>query len=179
MPSPKRWFPTSRDINHDAELWELTDTFGDRSLRTWLEVLAILDRVDNFWQLSGQWLAGLSRTTRQKSTSIQRQLGWMVAKGWLVVSETLPDGSPAAYSAKNYLKYHRTPEISGAKHIFPSGARLAPPLPCPNRTKPSSSEKSAVHAGDKQNGSEEASMKGEGFHSLSSIITEFKNRSSS
>ncbi len=170
VPSPKRWFPLSRDLNNDPDVWELTDKFGDRSLRTWLEVLAILDRVDNSWRLSGHWLAGLSRTTRQLPASIRRQLGWMVAKGWLTVAETLPDGSPAVYSATNYAKYHRTRESNGTKIVPASGARSAPSLPYPNRTEPSSYQKVDVKTVD--SGDRGVSMKGmhNGIESIGSTV---------
>lgn len=174
MPSPKRWFPTSRDLNDDPEIWELTDLFGDRALRTWLEILAILDRVDNSWKLSGQWLAGLSRRTRQKPGSIQRQLGWMVVKGWLTVRETLPDGLPAVYSATNYAKYHRTSELKGNKPVPDTGAKGAPSLPYPNRTEPSSSEGSGVNTVEKRNGRDAGSREKEGFESVWSVVEGFR-----
>lgn len=174
MPSPKRWFPVSRDLNDDPEVWELTDMFGDRSIRTWLEVLAILDRVDNSMKLSGQWLAGLSRRTRQKPASIQRQLGWMLAKGWLIVRETLPDGSPAVYSSANYWKYHKRLEPKGAKQEPGVGSRLDPSLPYPNRTEPSSSEKSAVDSVEKRVEREGVGRGRDGFQSVSAVVEGFR-----
>ena len=45
MPVPKRWFPLSRDINDDAEVWELTDKFRGNALRLWMEILALLRKL--------------------------------------------------------------------------------------------------------------------------------------
>jgi hypothetical protein len=115
MPSPKRWFPVSRDLNDDPEVWEFTDEFGDRSLRIVLEAFANVDRTDNRWRLSGRWLASLSRKVRQQPATVQRALGWMVAKHWLTVEEHAADGSPAVLSACNYWKYHKRRETEGTQ----------------------------------------------------------------
>lgn len=129
MSSFKRWLPLSREINDDPEVWELTDQFGDRSLRTWIEVLACLDRTENCWRLTGQWLAGLSRRTRQKPASIQRQLGWMLAKDWLVASELLADGSPAVYSSPKYWKYRKKRYAKDETVGTEPEPTIAPPYP--------------------------------------------------
>lgn len=180
MPSPKRWSPISQLINSDPEVWEFTDKFSDRALRTLIEVMIVLDRGDNFLKTSSQWLAGLSRTTRQKSASIQRQVDWMVAKGWLVVSETLPDGSPAAYSARNYWKYHKRQEPKGAKQESDAGSVSGPSLPYPNHPLPSSSEGRAVNpvnSGERYDGRKAVSREeNSGFESTGSVIEEFRKR---
>ncbi|MEQ1792739.1 MAG: hypothetical protein ABL970_00995 [Nitrospira sp.] len=132
MPVPKRWFPTSHDIFTDPEVWEFLRHFGDRALITWLWFLSALDKAGNRLRLSGDWLASLSRMLRQTPASIQRQLGWMLAKGWLTVEQTLPDGSPAVLSAPNYWKYHRSREPRGSQPGSTTGATLAPLLSDPN-----------------------------------------------
>ena len=128
MPVPKRWFPCSRDINDDAEGWELTDTFGDRALRLWLEILAILDKSENCWKLSGHWLATLHRKTGLRVSTIRKVLDWMVAKGWLEVIQTLPNQSPGGYSAPNYWKYHRSRGAKSDSDETQNGANLGSPL---------------------------------------------------
>ncbi len=49
MPVPKRYFHLSQDINGDPEMWSFTSEFGDRSLRTWVQVLVYLDKSGNEW----------------------------------------------------------------------------------------------------------------------------------
>ena len=114
MPTPKRWHPLSRDLNDDPETWELTDLFGDRALRILLEILGIIDKTENQWRLTGHWLAGLSRKVRQQPATVRRVIGWMLEKGWLIAEERAADGSPTILSARNYWKYHKMREPSGA-----------------------------------------------------------------
>ncbi len=182
MPSPKRWFPLSRDANSDPEIWELTDTFGDRSLRLWIEVLSIIDRTENRWRLSGQWLAGLSRTTRQKPASVSRQLDWMVAKRWLTVTESLQDGSPAVYAATNYWKYHRARESNGTKHVPEQDHHLVPSLlNLPNIPNHSSSEGRSVEDVDSVEtpGRRSDGVRGgEGFEHASPLVKDLLQRAS-
>jgi hypothetical protein len=52
MPRTYRWFPCSEEVNADPETWELTDVFGDRALRTFLEVWTIINRTKNQWLLT-------------------------------------------------------------------------------------------------------------------------------
>ena len=139
MPTPKRWHPVSRDLNDDPEVWEFTDMFGDRALRIHLEVLATLDRTENKWRLSGQWLAGLSRKVRQQPATVRRVIGWMLEKGWLIAEESAADGFPSILSACNYWKYHKMREPIRAnlgpdnKHErSPDRAPSYPNLPYPN-----------------------------------------------
>ena len=94
MPVPKRYFHVSQELNHDPELWEFTAEFGDRALRTWMQILVYLDRSANQWRTSGDWLATLSRTVRQSVANVSRQIRWLSEKGWLTVGEATADGSP-------------------------------------------------------------------------------------
>lgn len=125
MPTPKRWFPLSRDFNDDPETWELTEEFGDRAIRIPLEVFACIDKTENEWRLTGRWLDGLSRKVRQKPATVQRVIDWMLAKGWLVADRTTVTDSVMVLRARNYWKYHRRREPNGNQE----GAALAPPLP--------------------------------------------------
>jgi hypothetical protein len=108
MPIPKRYFHCSQEIIADPEVWEFTSEFGDRALRTWLQILIYLERSDNQWRLAGEWLAVLSRTTRQSVANCSRQIRWLVAKEWLLVGESAPDGSPLVLNGRNWLKYNKT-----------------------------------------------------------------------
>ena len=136
MPSPKRWFPKSRDFNDDPEGWELTDTFGDRTIRLWDEICTMLDKTDNHWRLSGEWLASLSRKVRQSSATVSRAIGWMVAKQWLVIDQLSADGSPMVYSSPNYWKYHKRQETKGEIPDSTAGSSKGPSLPYPILSEP-------------------------------------------
>lgn len=120
-----RFFPVSVDRNDDGEVWELTDTFGDRALRVWDEFLSLAEKTQNEIPWSGQQLAAVSRKVRQSSAKVWRSIGWMLAKQWLEVGETLADGSPATLRLRNYAKYH---PMKGAVQIL-SREKAAPSLP--------------------------------------------------
>lgn len=140
MPSPKRWFPFSRDINDDPESWELTEEFGDRALRIHVEVLAIIDKTENEWRLTGHWLTGLSRKVRQQPATVQRVVDWMLAKGWLVAEEPTGNGSPMILRARNYWKYHRRRETNGSQEETIAAPSL-PILPLTNLPVPNLEKK--------------------------------------
>ena len=116
---PVRYFPVSQEINSDAESWELTQLYGDRALRIWMEVLAITERTDNDWKLVDGWETVLGRKVRQSPTTVWRVIGWLLAKGWLVVRQGLASGwpvvrqslatdPPAILGCRNYAKFHKT-----------------------------------------------------------------------
>ncbi len=108
MPVPKRWFPCSRDINEDAEVRELCNRFGLSGLRLLLEVLAIIDKTENAWRLSGDYIGSLSVKVGCKPRTTQQALQFMEGKNWLRC-DVLP-GNNRVYSAPNYLKYHKRRE---------------------------------------------------------------------
>lgn len=132
MPIQKRYFHCSQELNHDAELWEFTQEFGDRALRTWLQILAALDRSENRWRITGDWLGTLSRIVRQSSANCSRQIRWMVERQWLLVAETAADGSPLVLSATNWRKYHRLQERTSRELVPAHGTDNAPLLPSPS-----------------------------------------------
>jgi|SRR5215467_9516946 len=107
MPRIKRWHPISHDLNADTEVWELTETFGDRSLRIWIEVLSIGDRNNGI--LPGKWkdyarlLAGRCRSSRRH---VEKVCEWVAR--WLEID------SEGVASIRNYKKYHRTEEHNPA-----------------------------------------------------------------
>lgn len=144
MPVPKRYFHCSQELNHDAELWEFTSTFGDRALRTWMQILVHLDRSGNQWRVSGDWVGTLSRMVRQSSANCSRQIRHMVEKGWLQVAETAADGSPLVFRSPNWSKYNRTPEHKGNSTNPEQGSVHDPllsfPTPTPFLTVPKKKE---------------------------------------
>lgn len=155
MPSPKRWFPCSRDIALDPEVWEFMKLFGDRALMLLLTVLSMLDQRDNRWLLSGEWLASLSRLVRQTPATVRRALDWMIGKGWLTVAERAADGSPTVLRSPNYFKYHRSAERKGTdagSHLGtnrePYVTPSEPSLSFPNRTEQKEKKKKATFSSD-------------------------------
>lgn len=119
MPRAKRYFPVSHDINEDPEIWELTDLFGDRSLRVWLEVLRILDKNENTLKVCDHTVAALSRKCRQTVAKVRRILGHAVAKTWLHRGDDTADDSSYILKASNYAKYHKTSEHKGNQDVSP------------------------------------------------------------
>lgn len=143
MPVPKRYFHCSQDLNHDPELWQFTSEFGDRSLRTWLQILVYLDRTGNQWRTTGDWLATLSRMVRQSVANVSRQVGWLTANKWLIVRESAADGSPLVFESPNWAKYNRSPEHKRIGTAPGKGADKAPllSLPSPSLSVPSQEKK--------------------------------------
>lgn len=87
MPTPKRYFHFSRDVNEDPEVWELTERFTDRHFRLLAELLAILDKRENEMPVTAAVLNGLARKVRVTPDSVIRAILWMVTdKEWFTVS---------------------------------------------------------------------------------------------
>ena len=145
MPVPKRYFKVSQEINHDPEMWTLTEKYGERALRTWLEILVYLDKTQNRWRMVDGWLASLSRAVRQTPASVSRTVGQLLANGWLEVFETTANGSPSVVGASNWMKYNRTQEQKGNgknKTTLPSFPTPTPtPTPTPSLALPKKKNK--------------------------------------
>lgn len=137
MPRPKRYFHCSQDINGDPELWQFTSEFGDRSLRTWMQILVYLERSENQWRTSGDWLATLSRTVRQSVANVSRQIRWLVANNWLTVREHSADGLPNVFASPNWSKYNKTQEHKRISSNPAQGSGQDPLLSFPNPSVPS------------------------------------------
>ena len=90
--STQRYVPITQGFNDDPEAWELTDQFGDRSIRLWIEILRIMEETGNQWRMVDGWSASLSRKVRQSPANVQRIVGWMLAKGWLIVGQESANG---------------------------------------------------------------------------------------
>lgn len=104
--STQRYVPITQGFNDDPEAWELTDTFGDRSIRLWIEILRIMEESGNEWRQVDGWSTSLSRKVRQSSAKVRLIVDWMLAKGWLIVRQVSADGSPIILGARNYAKFH-------------------------------------------------------------------------
>ena len=117
MPRIIRWFRVSHDINSDPEVWELTNTFGERALRVWLEILSIADR--NSGQIPASRspdLDGvLARKCRISRQTVAKLWTWLEKRSW--VAPGTPD------SIRNYLKYNKTRD----RNELPMGNKEASP----------------------------------------------------
>jgi hypothetical protein len=86
MPSPKRWFAVSREINADPELWELEERYGPHALRLWLEILARLDENDNRLRIDQVWVKVVARRVGMSPRGVVGSVLWMIFKvHWLIV----------------------------------------------------------------------------------------------
>jgi|RhiMetdeSRZDD1v2_1073273.scaffolds.fasta_scaffold206633_3 hypothetical protein len=105
MPRIKRYFPVSHDINEDPICWEMTERFGDRSLRMWLELESIADRNEAvIGPMSDSYsgvIAGKSHLSRIKVRSI-----W----DFLVTKEKITPDAPHKWV--NYSDFHTTREAN-------------------------------------------------------------------
>jgi hypothetical protein len=100
----------NQSINDDDETWMLTNDFGDRSLRIWLEVLSILERNNNVWKCTMEGIRAIARKVRQSVATVQRVVGWMLAKGWLATHQQVVDSSSVLLGSPKYSFYHKTGE---------------------------------------------------------------------
>src|SRR3990167_3314024 len=123
MPAITRWFKVSNDINSDPEVWELTDTFGDRALRVWIEMLSIADRnrgvVGPDSDHSRIAIASKSRMSRVKVRLI---FDWCLTKVWLVSDNGL--------RVAKWSKYNKTRDDDK----IPVGKRPSPLLDTPRQS---------------------------------------------
>src|SRR5262245_42862750 len=108
MPRITRYFPVSHDINSDHEVWELTNTIGDRSLRVWMEILSIADRNAGMvppWSDSLATAIGFKCHT--VPTKVRQVWDFAHAKAWLV-SDPLP-------RVRNYEKFHPSRKLKDSR----------------------------------------------------------------
>lgn len=137
-----RYYPVSHELNSDAEVWELTDKFGDRSLRIWLEILRIMDAEKNHWKLVKGWDSVIGRKVRQQPATVRRAVGWMLARGWLSVRQVSASGSPEVYGLRNYAKFRKiaaerclSPNLSETSELS-EGSKPASPTPVDKSPEP-------------------------------------------
>lgn len=139
MPVPKRYFHCSQELNLDPELWTFTDTFGDRALRTWLQILIFLERSDNKWRLVDGWEKSLARLVRQQPKTVSAQVEELRKNGWLVILEpeknhsstnleSTKTDSITILASPNWLKYNKRREHEGIS----SAPSMRPSLPIPS-----------------------------------------------
>ena len=140
MPSPKRWMPISRDINDDDEFNELSKRFGVAGVRIFLEVMAVVDKTDNCWRLSGDFLGRVARKCRTTRNIVQRVLQLFLDFGWIRLS-TLSDQS-LIYEAPNYWKYRKRRESKESQPSPLDAPDKGPLLTFPNLSFPKEDKES-------------------------------------
>ena len=133
MPVPKRYFHVSQELNHDPELWAFTDRFGDRALRTWLQILVFLDRSENQWRLVPGWEKNLGRMVRQQPKTVSSQVEELQKNGWLTNLNPEKNDSVVILTSPNWWKYNKRREHKGS-YTAPS---IIPSLPTPILSHPS------------------------------------------
>jgi len=122
MPRIKRYFPVSHDFNHDPEVIELRQTFGDWMAFVWQELLSISDRNDGEirgnidWiaaSLTWLWMTNSKRyNTEWKRNKIRMGLEWMRNKHWISIESD-------SIHVLNHWKYHRPQERKPIPPILP------------------------------------------------------------
>jgi hypothetical protein len=95
------WFAVSRKLNRDPEVWELTDQFGDRSIRIWLELLALANQSANRLVWTKQWLLMIANTTRHRTGRTTEVIQWMLGRGW--IAEIPPSETELELSSNSVL----------------------------------------------------------------------------
>lgn len=120
MPRIRRWHPVSHDLNADAEVWELTERFGDRALRVWLEILSITDRTQGVLRGDREHIVStLGARCRMARKTIRSVLDYALSKSWLI--------SDGILRTRNYAEYHRTREPKKPPQGKPKGSPPSEP----------------------------------------------------
>jgi len=119
MPRYKRWFNVSQTLNGDPEIWEMTQQFGDRSLRVYLELLSIAEH--NEGELPEMSPAFGKVLAKRCAVS-----GQTVANVWRFAGERLWIAQTSPPRWRNWLKFHPSRETKSANV---SGPPSIPSLP--------------------------------------------------
>lgn len=115
MPRIRRWHPVSHDLNGDAEVWELTERFGDRALRVWLEILSITDRTQGLLKGERKYIEStLAAKCRMAAKTIKGILDYALEKSWM-----LSDG---VLRTRNYGEFHKVREPNKSPQRKPRGS---------------------------------------------------------
>jgi len=121
MPRIRRWFHVSHDINSDPEVWELTDKFGERAFRIWMEILSIADRYDGLVPGEIKYLSStLAAKCKSRSRTVEGIIKYAADKEWIVYDPVR--------RLRNQLKYRPRRETNKT----PPGKHYAPPPHSPH-----------------------------------------------
>lgn len=110
MPRPKRYFPASKDLNHDPEVRELRRLFGAEMVLAWFELLALTEATDGALKGAREDIARMlapvlsnPRHSRVNVATLTSEalhgLSWMESHGWL-------EFTTSGLRICNYWKYH-------------------------------------------------------------------------
>jgi uncharacterized phage protein (TIGR02220 family) len=103
MPRIRRYFPVNHEINGDPEVWELTERFGDRALRVWLEILSITDRTEGVLRGQRDHIeTSIRARCRMAKKTVSSILDYAIDKAWLV--------SDGVLRVRKYPEYHKSRE---------------------------------------------------------------------
>ena len=118
MPRIRRWFHVSHDIYSDPEVWELTDRFGERAFRVWMEILSIADRYDGLVPGEIKYLSStLAAKCKSRSRTVEGIIRYATDKEWIVYDPVR--------RVRNQLKYRPRRET---KEIPEGELSASPPL---------------------------------------------------
>ncbi len=140
MPRIRRWFHCSQELNHDPEFRVYAKKFGLAGVRFWIEVLAILDRTDNFWDLhKGFDLGLLAGTCETKKHIIQKSYEYLMEQRWLRVG--IDNNQKLFIYAPKWMKYNQKREDKGTvmdttkehEGTHPTPSPTPPPTPSPEK----------------------------------------------
>ena len=130
MPRIKRWLHLSQELNRDPEFREYAKKFGLGGVRFWLEVLAILDRTDNYWDLQKEFDLGLlAGSCETKRHIIQRSYEHLRDINWLRVGID-PDQKSFIYAPK-WAEYNQRREDKGSMLDTTRNQESTYPTPSP------------------------------------------------
>lgn len=133
MPSVKRWFHKSQDINRDPEYRAYLKKFGLPGAMFWDEILGMLDRTDNhIVNETGLDFDLLAATCMSKRRIIQASYDYLKDINWLrVVHE---DGFTSFTMAPKWAEYNKRREqkrnIKETKREQPGTYPTPTPIPC-------------------------------------------------
>ena len=115
MPRIKRFFPLSHDINSDPLCWEMTERFGDRTFRMWLELESLSDRNEGeLPEASEAFLRSLASKCQIAAATAQKVWVYLVDKA--KITRDIPP------RWVNYADFHHSREqtkLPASKQIKP------------------------------------------------------------
>ena len=151
MPSIKRWFHCSQEINRDPEWRAYLKEFGLGGARFWLEVLAILDRTDNYWDIhKGFSLGLLAASCETKPRIILASYQHLVNIKWLSIGVDA-DMNQFIYAPK-WSEYNKKREDKGrVKGTWREDENLHP-TPTPILSFPEEKENSSKKKSKRKDG---------------------------
>ena len=143
MPRIKRWFHCSQDLNRDPEYRAYVARFGLPGARLWTEILAILDRTDNYWDIhTGFDLGLLASTCESKKAHMLACYDHLRNMKWLRVG--LDVSNKMFIYAPKWAEYNKRREHDGSMKDTSREQPGTYPTPTPTPT-PKKEKERALH----------------------------------